>query len=75
MKEIRDLYDEIPYHIKDSAGVAYTFESLSHDRQFLFQEIYNMARLPDPLSNGVDLEEELTAIMAELENVIADIRY
>lgn len=71
MKEIRDLYDEIPYHIKDSAGMAYTFDSLSCDKQFLLQEIYSLARLPE---SSAELLEGLTAIKAELENVIADIR-
>lgn len=71
MKEIRDLYDEIPYHIKDSAGMAYTFDSLSYDKQFLLQEIYSLARLPE---SSVELLEGLTAIATELENVIADIR-
>ncbi len=74
MEEIRNLYDEIPYHVKDSAGMAYTFDSLTNDKQFLLQEIYNMARSPESFSRGEELIEELTAIAAELENVIADIR-
>jgi len=73
MKEVRDLYNEIPCHIKEFAKMPYAFHKLTHDEQSLLYHVYEAGyKTATPVRE--ELVEELNTIVEELENVIAEIR-
>jgi len=75
MNKIRTLYDNMPYYLKDSASMPFAFDELSHDQQHLLMMLYDGANPhEEPERSGEEIREELTAIVAELESLIADIR-
>ena len=73
---MEDIYDDLPHHLKESAGLPFNFYNLNNDQQYFFERLREeLKREYSGMRSGKRdiLREELSALVAELENIVADI--
>ena len=68
MNSVEETYNEVPYHLKDSAGLPFVFYKLTQDQQYLFKTFYEYG-IKDVKATEV-LKDDLNIIKSELEYVI-----
>ena len=69
---IEETYDEMPFHIKESASMPFNFHQLSLDQQMFFKDL--VSRVGDATENNLSLAEDLEMIKYELGVLIAELK-
>lgn len=70
--DIEELYDSVPYHLKDSAEMPFHFRNLPLDQQVFFRAFCSGVHLDE--EKDKTLLQDLEYIKADLEAIIDSVK-